>query len=124
MEYKDACNVEMIELTKISGINFKTKKYGMFLSTVLQVMHLMQHYCSYASVMCKLHINMLCRLSPAVVIVLLVWLYVVPRVADGPFSYQLRSSIDKQSSYCWSTMLFLQNFYPVKLRDSVSLLSL
>lgn len=61
------------------------------------------------------------RLSPAMIVVLLFWLCVVPYVADGPFWYQLQSAIDQQQSYWWSTLLYIQNFYPTNLSNSVSL---
>ena len=55
---------------------------------------------------------------------MLFWLCVVPYIAEGPFWYQLRSAIDKQQSYWWSTLLYVQNFYPTQLSNSVSLLLL
>ena len=61
------------------------------------------------------------RLSPSIVIVMLFWLHVVPYVADGPLWYQLYSAIDKQQSYWWSTLLYVQNFYPTNLSNSVSI---
>jgi len=51
---------------------------------------------------------------------MLFWLCVVPYIADGPFYYQLRSSIDNQRNYWWSTLLYVQNFYPTQLNNSVS----
>jgi len=60
-------------------------------------------------------------LSPAIIVVVLFWLHIVPHIADGPLWYQLSSSIDKQQSYWWSTLLYVQNFYPTNLSNSVSL---
>jgi len=53
-------------------------------------------------------------------VVMLLWLNVVPFIADGPLWYQLRSMIDRQHSYWWSTVLYVQNFYPTNLSCSVS----
>jgi len=51
---------------------------------------------------------------------MLFWLHIVPYIADGPLWYQLYSVIDKQQSYWWSTLLYVQNLYPTNLSNSVS----
>jgi len=61
------------------------------------------------------------RLSPAVIVVMLFWLHIVPYIANGPLWYQLNCSIDNEQTYWWSTLLYAQNFYPTNLSNSVSL---
>lgn len=63
-------------------------------------------------------VHRIIRLSPAIIVVMLFWLHIVPYIADGPLWYQLYSAIDKQQSYWWSTLLYVQNFYPTNLSNS------
>ena len=62
------------------------------------------------------------RLTPLVLGVMLLWLYVVPHLGSGPVWYrtQQRTSC---FNYWWTNLLYIQNFYPIQYGDIVSKLT-
>ena len=53
------------------------------------------------------------RLIPLYIVALLLFWFVMPIVGDGPVFYNLQKKADNWSSYWWSHLLMINNFYPI-----------
>jgi peptidoglycan/LPS O-acetylase OafA/YrhL len=65
------------------------------------------------------YVHRILRLTPAISVVLLFWLNIVPYISNGPLWFKLQQEvIENEQRYWWSTFLYVQNFYPTSLANS------
>ncbi|XP_071489887.1 nose resistant to fluoxetine protein 6-like [Diadema antillarum] len=57
------------------------------------------------------------RLTPALAMLMLIWMFIFPEMNQGPFWYRTEENIDSCRRYWWTDILYINNFFPTNVWD-------